>query len=141
MDDYTNIVIGEMTYDSYDSDRDPRGDIGRALVEARLREVGGWDGLERALRPVSQTVSAPAASAPGPDYKGFLQRAYEARPSEFTFCTDEKRRLLKKYFPGRFRADGQQPLEDYSDSQIGALFQKLVNSAENILDRYKHETL
>jgi hypothetical protein len=50
------IVVGGMTFETYDQDRDPRGDIGHALADARYQGMkfpfGGtkikqWDSITR----------------------------------------------------------------------------------------------
>jgi len=35
------VIIGGMTIDSYDFENDPRGNIGIALADARMRRLGG----------------------------------------------------------------------------------------------------
>jgi hypothetical protein len=68
-------------------------------------------------------------------YDLFLNEAEERgiNIKEFSAHTDTKARLLKKYFPEKFEKDGEQSLEKYKATQIGKIFNQIVQYAHKVI--------
>lgn len=61
-------------------------------------------------------------------YGQFFKEARDFSCTSFEYYTEEKKRLLIKYWPRRFGPGGKQDLKarSYSNMQIGALFKHML---------------
>lgn len=65
-------------------------------------------------------------------YKAFLRDAVDCNYDDFSAESEYKRRILMSHFPGRYDRQG---MNDYDDMKLGAVFKKIVDSAEEIASR------
>jgi len=99
-------------------------ELGEKPVVLDLYELGeaesNFGKLEKFIRTKRKRT------IPDVTYKKFYE---ESRDFSFDIgsSTDEKRRLLIKYFPGRFGDEGRTPVCDIDYLRVGSLFNKMVN--------------
>jgi hypothetical protein len=63
-------------------------------------------------------------------YSGFYNAGIILNEKDLRLDIDEKKRLLLKYFPGRFGNRGKEPIADMEDAKAGRLFQHMIDYAK-----------
>ena len=126
--DKRELEIAGMSFHSYDSDRDPMGNIGLALASAEFdrRKLEFWAHQSRGTVMI---VPAPSLSIDKYDTFYVLARGFTDLP--FDSASGAKAEFLKACFP-RFRKGGSQSLSErgYSPAQIGTIFSRLYEEAK-----------
>ena len=65
-------------------------------------------------------------------YQAFLDDAERCNYFDFASDTYSKREILMRHFPTRYERQG---MVEYGDLKLGAVFKKIVDSAEEIVNR------
>lgn len=121
-------------YPDYDSKTGGRrGDSGHALAELEVRRYGGFSSWAAGQqRGSGNSVSSSQEQI----YRGYLNALSERGVNVRDYNADSgvKREILPLFFL-RFRPDGKQSLERYTDTQVGFLAKKMRDKAKEQVDR------
>ncbi len=126
------IEIAGMTPETYDADKDPRGDIGHALADAVMRDR---DNFAEDLFPL-EVSNQPRSNF---DYQGFQSAVASSRiPVGDIFShRTEKEKLLREYgYTHGIVAGGKRvPLSELGDPRIGNMFRKTYRQSFALRNR------
>jgi hypothetical protein len=119
MDDLTNEpTIGGMTYETYDSGRDPSGAIGIALADAHVQE----EKLEAMIADAELSQRARC-------YDAFLEAGFNTSSAPWM------RQALVTHFPHQFGPGKQQDVSDYDSRRLFGVYMGMRRTALRFFEK------